>query len=100
MTCDEIEELLSDLLDDELADGPRAGVEAHLASCDRCADSYKKLRRTVRFVRANSVANVSPGTPGGLYSDFNRSLVDPDGTARDRILRQNVFRTRDEGGAP
>ncbi len=54
MTCDEIQELLSDLLDDELAAGARAGVQAHLASCERCAGAYRALSRTVRFVRTNS----------------------------------------------
>ena len=92
MSCDEIEELLSDLLDDELAAGARAGVEAHLASCERCAAAYKKLRRTVRFVRANSAGNFAPGTNGALYSDFTRALVDDQYRAdRGRILRDEVF---------
>jgi hypothetical protein len=97
MTCDQIEELLSDLLDDELASGVRGGVEAHLASCEQCARSYKQLRRTVRFVRANAAGNFAPGTTGALYGDFTRALVDPDFKAeRDRILRNEVF--GDEGG--
>ena len=97
MSCDEIQELLSDLLDDELTEGARAGVESHLAACERCAASYKKLRRTVRFVRANSAGNFAPGTNGALYSDFTRALVDDDFKAeRNRILRNEVF--GDEGG--
>jgi putative zinc finger protein len=91
MTCDQIEELLSDLLDDELAAGARAGVESHLASCGRCAASYKKLRRTVRFVRANSAGNFAPGTNGALYAGFTRALVDEDFKTQQRILRDEVF---------
>jgi hypothetical protein len=97
MSCEEIQELLSDLLDDELAAGARAGVEAHLASCEECARSYKQLRRTVRFVRANSAGNFAPGTNGALYAGFTRGLVDDAYKAeRDRILRDEVF--GDEGG--
>ena len=92
MTCDEIQELLSDLLDDELAAGVRAGVEGHLASCDVCAAAYKKLRRTVRFVRANGAGNFAPGTTGALYAGFTRGLVDEKYKAeRDHILREDVF---------
>jgi anti-sigma factor RsiW len=76
MNCDEIEELLSDLMDDELAEGARAGVEAHLASCERCAATYRALRRTVRFVRANADVALLPGTPGGVYQQFTRAMAD------------------------
>ena len=77
MTCDEIQELLSDLIDDELPQGARAGVEAHVASCGECATYFKQLKRTVRFVQANSDATLTPGTAGATYAQFTRSLVDP-----------------------
>jgi anti-sigma factor RsiW len=92
MTCGEIQELLSDLIDDELAAGARNGVEAHLASCDACAAAYKRLARTVRFVRANSVADFAPGTNAALYASFTRALVDDAYKAeQERILRDEVF---------
>ena len=97
MNCDEIQELLSDLMDDELAAGARAGVEGHLASCETCAQSYKKLQRTVRFVRRNAAVDLAPGTTGALYAAFDRALVDEDYRRdRERILREEVF--REEGG--
>ncbi len=76
MTCDQIDELLSDLLDDELADGVRAGVEAHLASCARCEGGYRALRRTVRFVRAHANTQFTAGTAGDDYRNFTRAIVD------------------------
>ncbi len=91
MNCDQIEELLSDLLDGELADGARAGVESHLASCERCAGSYRALKRTVRFVRSNANVELEPGTPGGAYFDFTRAIsdsengADPEAIARTQI---------------
>ena len=77
MTCDQIDELLSDLLDGELVPEVQQTVEEHLASCDSCAASYKQLKRTVRFVRANSDPALAPGTPGGVYAQFTRSHMDP-----------------------
>ena len=76
MTCEEIQELLSDLIDDELADGARVAVESHLAACEACEAEHRALLRTVRFVRANSSAALRPGTPGGVYMDFTRALAD------------------------
>jgi anti-sigma factor RsiW len=94
MNCEQIEELLSDLIDGELAEGARAGVEAHLATCGNCASDYKKLRRTVRFVRANAEPELAPGTPGGLYALFSRSHMDPTlGKSEHDIIR-------DEGVLP
>lgn len=76
LDCAQIDELLSDLLADELSEGARAGVQAHLATCERCATSYRAMKRTVRFVRAHSRVPLDPGTPGGAYSDFTRAMMD------------------------
>lgn len=98
MTCDQIEELLSDLIDNELADGARAGVESHLASCERCAASYKQMLRTVRFVRTNARVDIVPGTTGALYSTFTRSLIDPTlATSTNDLLHNQGLATGEEG---
>lgn len=76
LTCDEIDELLSDLLEDELPHAARAGVESHVVSCVTCAASYRAMKRTVRFVRAHANTPLDPGTPGGQYRDFTRSIMD------------------------
>ena len=75
LVCEEIDELLSDLLADELPHTTAAGVQAHLASCERCAASYKAMKRTVRFIRAHQDVSLKPGTPGGTYMEFSRALV-------------------------
>jgi anti-sigma factor RsiW len=94
MNCEQIEELLSDLIDGELAEGARSGVESHLASCENCTSAYRKLRRTVRFVRANAEPELAPGTPGGLYALFSRSHMDP------TLGRSGHDVIRDEGVLP
>ena len=92
MSCNEIDDLLSDLLDGELTPEARGAVELHLKSCEACAASYKQLKRTVRFVRANSDAPLAPGTPGGLYALFTRSHMDS------TLGKTTAEIIRDEGG--
>jgi RNA polymerase sigma factor (sigma-70 family) len=76
LSCDQLDELLSDLLADELPHAARSGVETHLRSCNTCATSYMAMKRTVRFVRAHGSTPLEPGTPGGQYSDFTRAIMD------------------------
>ena len=92
MDCDQIEELLSDLIDDELAAGARAGVEAHVASCGRCGETYRQLRRTVRFVRANAAHDAKPGEAARVYEGFIRAVVTAgDDRAAKGLLRDAGF---------
>jgi anti-sigma factor RsiW len=77
MNCEALEELLSDLIDDVLGEGARTSVLEHLASCEGCAAAYKRLARTVRFVRTNGAVDLRSGTPGSWYAEFTRALVDP-----------------------
>ena len=94
MTCDEIEELLSDLIDNEIAEGARGAAESHLASCERCAAAYKKMLRTVRFVRTNARVDIVPGSTGALYAAFSRSHVDPSmATSTRDLIREAGFAT-------
>jgi anti-sigma factor RsiW len=77
MNCEQIDELLSEYIDDELSDGVRHGIEAHLHACEGCATSYKQLLRTVRFVKKNGRVPIRSGTPGETYANFSRALSDP-----------------------
>lgn len=91
MNCVQIDELLSDFIDDELSEGARDGVQAHLASCAECARSYRQLARTVRFVRKNGRAPIR--TFGGEnYATFVRALADTEYQEDPvRILAQGII---------
>jgi RNA polymerase sigma factor (sigma-70 family) len=92
LTCGQLDELLSDLLADELPKAARAGVEAHLGSCDTCAASYRAMKRTVRFVQAHSNTPLEPGTPGGQYRDFTRAMMDDEyGRQPIEVIAEAVF---------
>jgi Putative zinc-finger len=52
MTCHDAREQFSALVDDALAAGGRAAVEAHLATCADCRRELQRFRDTVSLVRA------------------------------------------------
>jgi anti-sigma factor RsiW len=49
LTCHEVIELLTDYLEDALAENARRRVEAHLAACDGCTAYLEQLRETIRL---------------------------------------------------
>lgn len=77
MTCDDADLLISDLIDDEIAPGDRDALMAHIDACGNCATTLRQMRRSVRFVRANSI-DLRDGTPGAQYMEFTRAMVAPD----------------------
>jgi len=88
VNCESADALLSDLIDGELSRDDRVAVEAHVASCERCARALHQLKRTVRFVRTNAGPELAPGTPGGTYMEMTRAMSDTSlrGDA-ERVLR-------------
>ena len=79
IACAQIDELLSERIADELPEGMRATVDAHLAGCANCTTAYRQLKRTVRFVRSHASVPLEPGTTGGVYANFTKSMMDGEG---------------------
>ena len=52
MTCLDVREQFSALVDDALAPGERAALDAHLATCADCRRELQRFRDTVALVRA------------------------------------------------
>src|SRR5262249_46491645 len=52
MTCHDAREQFSALVDDALAGGERAALEAHLATCPDCRRELQRFRDTIALVRA------------------------------------------------
>lgn len=52
MNCDQIQEHLSEFLDNRLNDAHRREIENHLASCPRCLPEAKQLRGGIKAVAA------------------------------------------------
>jgi anti-sigma factor RsiW len=70
ITCREVVELLSDLIDGELPDGLRARVEGHLASCDGCRTILEELRETVRLTGELTEDDLTPERSAVLLEAF------------------------------
>ncbi len=61
MKCEEAEELISALADNELSDRERSSIEGHLRDCPRCQRAYEwhqSLNSEIRTVSASVVAPV------------------------------------------
>jgi len=61
MNCEQAEELISALIDDELSDPERSSIESHLKDCPKCQRTYewgRALNREIRTVSASVVAPV------------------------------------------
>jgi len=61
MKCEQAEELISALIDDELSDPERSSIEGHLKDCPKCQRTYdwgRGLNREIRTVSASVVAPV------------------------------------------
>ena len=71
LACQQLVELLSDYLDETLADDDRRRVVAHLGACDGCTAALAQMRETIRVA-------------SGLSEEV---IADP---ARDRI--RDTFR--------
>jgi anti-sigma factor RsiW len=59
MKCEEAEELISGLADNELSDRERSSIEGHLRECPRCQRAYewhRSLNSEIRMVSASMVA--------------------------------------------
>lgn len=54
MTCQEVRQLQSNYLDEELIDQLRAQIEAHLATCQACRDDFAAVARAVAALQAQT----------------------------------------------
>jgi anti-sigma factor RsiW len=59
ISCREVVELLSDYLDDALAETERVRVDQHLAGCDGCTMVLDELRETIRLTGMLTVEQLS-----------------------------------------
>ena len=51
MTCSEVRELLSALVDEAVSVAERRAIEAHLATCAECRQELAELRETVSLLK-------------------------------------------------
>ena len=85
--CEALAPLLSALIDDELADGERARVEAHLRSCRPCRDRVSEYRAIGRLVAGLTAAEPPPSLVRGFRARLSAERPDdPERPGRDWTL--------------
>lgn len=70
MTCDQIQDHLSDFLDPADADVPRQAIAQHLASCPACAEHLAELKAVVAMLRSRK----APEAPADLMDRIRTRL--------------------------
>jgi Putative zinc-finger len=90
MTCKECQSVLETYFDSELSPEAATPVTAHIAVCDRCAESYRRLEFEHDFyLRHQRAPAVSPA--------FWSEVFEETGRARGRLasLREHLVRARE-----
>jgi anti-sigma factor RsiW len=62
ITCQEFVELVTDLIEGQLAEATRVEVELHLGECDGCAAYLEQIRQTITGLRALAESDDFPAT--------------------------------------
>jgi anti-sigma factor RsiW len=70
LTCQELVELVTDYLEDELPPAERARFEAHLRGCGGCATYVEQIRTTIALTGRVHEDDLSPTTRAGILAAF------------------------------
>ena len=73
MKCEQAEELISALIDDELADAERSSIEVHLKDCPKCQRAYEWETALNTEIRTASARVVAP-------ADLSQRILSAQGT--------------------
>jgi RNA polymerase sigma factor (sigma-70 family) len=84
MTCDEAEVMLHALIDDELDAGHARDVEAHAATCARCAAQLAAYRDLQQAMQRNNLRYTAPAS---LRRSIDRVVPSPVTTSRRTLLK-------------
>jgi predicted anti-sigma-YlaC factor YlaD len=70
LVCIEVVELVSDYLEDALAERDRALFEEHLAMCEGCSAYLDQMRQTLRVAGTLTAEGVDPAVCAHLVEAF------------------------------
>ena len=84
MTCDEAQVLVHALIDGELDASHARDVEAHAASCARCAAELAATRGLRQALRGNDLSHAAPLS---LRRSIDRAVPSPAMTSRRAVLK-------------
>jgi len=70
--CQEIDELITDYLEEAMDAELRASFEAHLAGCPHCTHYLEQIGATIRIAGTIRAEDLSPEFRAGLLEAFRR----------------------------
>jgi len=70
MTCQEFVELVTDLIEGQLAEAKRIEAEAHVGGCDGCETYLEQVRKTITGLRALAASDDFPRTRDQALAAF------------------------------
>jgi anti-sigma factor RsiW len=70
MTCQELVELVTDYLDDQLDEGQRARFDEHLGECPPCVVYVEEMRMTIDVLGRMPPESLSPDAERELLAAF------------------------------
>jgi anti-sigma factor (TIGR02949 family) len=74
MVCQELVEVVTDYLEDEMAPDDRARFESHLPECPFCTRYVDQMRTVARDLRATETEKLPADRRAALLEEFRRAL--------------------------
>jgi anti-sigma factor RsiW len=82
ITCQEFVELVTDLIEDQLAEATRVALELHLGECDGCAAYLEQIKMTIAGLRSLARSDDFPRTREQALAAFRELRANGGGAAR------------------
>ncbi len=82
ITCREFVELVTDLIEGQLAEARRVEAEAHLGDCDGCATYLEQIHQTIAGLRTLAAGDDFPATREQALAAFREIRGGADGAGR------------------
>ena len=82
ITCQEFVELVTDLIEDQLAEATRVEIEMHLGECDGCATYLEQIRLTIAGLRSLAQSEDFPRTREQALAAFRELRANGGGAAQ------------------
>jgi anti-sigma factor (TIGR02949 family) len=74
MVCQELVEVVTDYLEDEMAQDERARFESHLPECPFCTRYVDQMRTVSRELRTEETEKLPADRRAALLAEFRKSL--------------------------
>ena len=102
MKCEEAQELITALVDEELSHLERASIEAHLEYCPRCRWAYEQEQALKREIHKVGVISVPAELKRKILTDYGippKELESPRGWNKMAVSFRPFFRQQQKSAA-